>query len=268
MRKGFLWFCQNNTDTDYVKCSIELARSIKRHNKHNDICVVTDEQSRFESEYVDVVKVLKQDDSQGHDIKWANEHKAFGLTPFTHTIKLEADMLWTANTDSWWYMLWQHDLVFSVDCRNYKDEVVRDTTYRKLFVRNSLPNIYNGMTYFRKSQRAMEFFDICAVITRNWSFVRDNVLINCHDPHPSTDVVYALAYRIMDPTMKNLVDYPWFKFIHNKQAIHGFSHMKRHDNYLMPFKLDDRIYLGTQRLSRVWHYVDKKMMEVLDARVF
>ena len=49
----------------------------------------------FQSEYVDVVKVLRQDDSADHDIKWANEYKAFALSPFTHTIKLEADMLWT-----------------------------------------------------------------------------------------------------------------------------------------------------------------------------
>ncbi len=45
------------------------------------------------------------------------------------------------------------------------------------------------------------------------------MLIGCHDPYPSTDVVYALAYRIIDPTQKQLINYPWFKFIHNKPAI-------------------------------------------------
>lgn len=263
-----MWFCQNNADTDYVRCSIELAKSIKKHNKHNSICVVTDEHSKFDSEHVDIIKVLKHDESHDDDIKWSNEYKALTITPFVHTIKLEADMLWTSNTDSWWYMLWQHDLVFSVDCRNYKDETVRDDTYRKLFVRNKLPNVYNGMTYFRKSMTAHRFFKICEAITKNWRYVRENVLINCHDKYPSTDVVYALAYRIMDPTMRHLVDYSWFKFIHNKKAINGLSHIKQHDDYLMPFKLEGKIYVGTQRLSRVWHYVDKKMTEVLDARVF
>lgn len=268
MSRGFVWFCQNNADTDYVRCSMELAKSIKQHNRHNSICVITDEQSKFESEYVDTVKVMRHDQSQDDQIKWANEYKAFQLTPFTHTIKLESDMLWTTNTDSWWYLLWQHDLVFSVNCMNYKDEVVRDNTYRKLFVRNRLPNIYNGMTYFRRSATAKRFFDVCEVITRNWKFVRENILIDCHDPYPSTDVVYALAYRIIDPTSKNLIDYPWFKFIHNKRSIHGLSHIKDHDEYLMPFKLQGKIYAGTQRMGRVWHYVDKKMTEVLNARIF
>ena len=117
MSKGFVWFAQNNDKTDYVKLSIKLARSIKRFNKQNKICVITDEKSKFENKAIDIVKILKQDDSAEHKTKWANECKAFNLTPFTHTIKLESDMLWTINTDWWWYHLWQNDLVFSVDCK-------------------------------------------------------------------------------------------------------------------------------------------------------
>ena len=93
MSKGFLWLAQNNDKTDYVELSIKLAESIKRHNSENKICVITDEKSKFENKFVDVVKVMKQDDSADHEIKWANEYKAFSLTPFTHTIKLESDML-------------------------------------------------------------------------------------------------------------------------------------------------------------------------------
>ena len=58
MSKGFLWFAQNNDSTDYVDLSIKLAQSIKHHNRENKICVVTDEKSKFQSEHVDVVKVL------------------------------------------------------------------------------------------------------------------------------------------------------------------------------------------------------------------
>jgi len=164
MSRGFLWFAQNNSKTDYVELSIKLARSIKKWNRHNTICVVTDAKSKFESEHVDVVKVLKNDDSETHDVKWANEHKAFALTPFTHTIKLESDMLWTINTDWWWNHLWQHNLVFSVNCRNFRDEICTNSAYRNLFKRNALPDIYNGLMYFRKSKKAKKFFDLAAHI--------------------------------------------------------------------------------------------------------
>ena len=259
MSKGFLWFAQNNDNTDYVKISIKLAESIKRHNRENKVCVITDEKSKFENKSVDVVKVLKHDDSADHENKWANEYKAFSLTPFTHTIKLESDMLWTINTDWWWHHLGQHDLVFSVNCLDYKNNVVKDTFYRKLFVRNHLPNIYNGLMYFRKSKNAQKFYNIAESIMKNWQKVRSEMLIGCHDKYPSTDVVFALAYRIMDPTASGLIDYDWFKFIHHKPAINNLTWIKNHNEYLYPNKTGDAIYLGETRVSRVWHYFDKEL---------
>ena len=50
MSRGFLWFCQNNTETDYAKLSVELARSIKKHNRDNNICVVADQNTKLDSE--------------------------------------------------------------------------------------------------------------------------------------------------------------------------------------------------------------------------
>ena len=40
----------------------------------------------------------------------SNEWQVFNLTPFTHTIKLEADMLLDCNIDHWWYHLHQHNI--------------------------------------------------------------------------------------------------------------------------------------------------------------
>ena len=259
MSRGFLWFAQNNSKTDYVELSISLAKSIKRWNKNNQVCVITDEASKFENEHVDVVKVMRQDDSAEHEIKWANEYKTFDMTPFTHTIKLEADMLWTVNTDWWWYHLWQHDLVFSVDCRDYRDNVIKETPYRKLFTRNHLPNIYNGLMYFRRSNKAQQFYNTARDIVKNWADVKTRMLINCHDEYPSTDVVFSLAYRIMDPTSQGLIDYDWFKFIHHKPGVNGTMRTMDQNQYLYPNKTGDAVYIGETRVSRVWHYHDKEL---------
>ena len=264
MSKGFLWFAQNNNTTDYAKLSIELAKSIKKFNRDNNVCVIVDNNTDLKSEYIDRVVVLKDDASANAKTKFANEHKAFRLSPFTHTIKLEADMLFTANTDWWWHHLCQHDLVFAVNCRNYKDKIVKNTPYRRLFQLNHLSDIYNGLTYFRRSERAMKFFDICQSITENWTAVREQLLINCHDLYPTTDVVYALAYRIMDPLNYDLIDYPWFKFIHGKSSVNEITVAADQYNYLYPVKLADRIYLGGKRLDRIWHYHDKKLMDTIN----
>ena len=149
--------------------------------------------------------------------------------------------------------------MFSVDCRDYRDNIVKDTTYRQLFVKNHLPNIYNGLMYFRKSTKAQKFYETAEYIVKNWEEVKSKMLIACHDKYPSTDVVFALAYRMMDPTMQHLIDYEWFKFIHHKPAIHNLNRVKYHNQYLYPNKSGDALYLGETRVSRVWHYHDKEL---------
>lgn len=271
MSKGYIWVCQNNDITDYAELSHTLAKSIKKFNKHNNICVLTDEKTEHSLKAIkeiDMVTVLAQDESADHKIKWANEYKVFSHSPFTHSIKLVADMVWSSNTDWWWYHLWQHDMVFAYDCYNYKNVVVKDSAYRPFHARNILPNIYSDLTFFRKSVPAVQFGNVCKIITQNWEIVKKQMLINCHDEFPSTDVVYALANRIIDPTQIKKIDYPWFKFIHNKRFIHGLGNIRDHKKYLMPTLTNEKIILGAHAVTRPWHYVDKDTMEDMNARIF
>ena len=66
MDRGYVWFALNNSTTDYIELSKELAKSIKKVNQHNKVCVITDKP--VEDELFDFVKVLKQDDSA--DQEW------------------------------------------------------------------------------------------------------------------------------------------------------------------------------------------------------
>ena len=268
MSKGFVWICQNNDSTDYVELSVALAKSIKKHNKENRVCVITDQKTTIKSGEIDVVLRMKEDDSENHEIKWANEYKVFFMSPFTHSIKLAADMLWTTNTDWWWNYLWQYDMVHSVDCYNYKNILVKHKKYRPFHDVNVLQNIYSDLTYFRRSQKAANFGMICQGLTRHWKFVRDNLLINCHDRYPSTDVIYALAQRMQDPTNASMVDFPWFKITHNKKSINGLDHVARNDSYLMPVSVDGKVIHGGHVQTRPLHYVNKDYLSRINARIF
>lgn len=268
MSKGFLWFCQNNDKTDYVELSLSLAKSIKRYNKHNKVCVITDSKTKINSPLIDEVQILGHDESENDDIKWANEYKAFTMSPFKHTIKLAADMLWTANTDWWWNYLCRHELVFSVDCYNYQDKLVRDRTYRPHHDRNQLPNLYSDLTYFRHCSSSRVFGHVCKYLTKNWKTVREQMLIGCHDRYPSTDMVYALAYRIMDPVKRKLINYPWFKMIHNKKAVNKLDRHIDQNSYLLPTLAENKLFLGGYAVTRPWHYVDKHTIKDIYARIF
>jgi len=137
--------------------------------------------------------------------------------------------------------------------------VIKETPYRKLFARNHLPNIYNGLMYFRRSKKAQQFYNTARGIVNNWDYVKTRMLINCHDQYPSTDVVFALAYRIMDPTSEQLIDYDWFKFIHHKPGVNNTMRAKDQNEYLYPNRSGDAVYIGETRVSRVWHYHDKEL---------
>jgi hypothetical protein len=113
--------------------------------------------------------------------------------------------------------------------------------------------------YFRRSTKAQRFYEIAEHIVKNWKQVRTQMLIACHDEYPSTDVVFALAHRIMDPTSRKLVNYYWFKFIHHKPGINNTMNVKDQNNYLYPNRSGDAVYIGETRASRVWHYHDKEL---------
>jgi len=267
-KRGFVWIAQNNTDTDYVECSINLCRSIKSKCTHNQVAVITDKKTKVPAGIFDQVIVLEQDDSEHIEWKMNNEWKVFELSPFTHTIKLEADMLFTKNTDWWWNHLEQHDMVFSFHCRDYQDNLITNSPYRKLFAKNYLPDVYNGLHYFRRSQRAFEFYKICKSITKNWNYVRDNILIGCHDTNPTTDVVYALAAKIQDPTQNSMIKFEWFNFIHGKNKLNPNTiKYDNLNNYLHPQIINGEVFLGGYRIDRIWHYHKKDLLKEINDRI-
>ena len=265
MSSGFVWFAVRNKDVDYIDLSKRLAETIKKHNKENNVCIITDK--KVEHKFFDKVVVLREDLSERETWKLSNECQVFNLTPFTHTIKLEADMVVNDNIDWWWYFLNQHDLIFSRDCFDYKGDTVKDTANRQLWQDNKLPNVYNGLTYFRKSILAKKFYALCTFITMNWKYVAEEILVNCHDKQPTTDVVYSLALKILDPWETTRIEYDWFKFFHNKRSVNSLPSSYDNDTFINPVRCADKYLFGGHSLP-ITHYRNKKLLGEIDARLF
>ena len=60
-------------------------------------------------------------------------------------------MLVLDNIEGVWKFVNDRDLFFTSSVVDYKNRVINNPTYRKMFVANDLPNLYSGMCYFRKS---------------------------------------------------------------------------------------------------------------------
>lgn len=213
--QGYLIVAQNSSQVDYVSCAETLAKTIKYWHPDAKICLLTNEQvgAGWLFDYVHKFPYPLSDNA------YANDWQIFHATPFRETIKLEADMMITSFVDHWWNMLRNRDIVVSTGCRDWKNRVASSRHYRRVFDENNLPDVYNAITYWRRSETAQEFFDTVRNIFENWEEYKK--LLKFPEEVPSTDVVYAMAANIVGPERCTMpfADYP--RIVHMKRYIAG-----------------------------------------------
>lgn len=170
---------------DYEACAWRLADSIKNFHPDAHITILTRD-------------MLPHGDLGGY----ANDWQCFQSSPYRQTIKLEADMLAAGPIDHWWTLFEQRDVVISTGARNFYGNLTKSRKYRKIFDTNNLPDVYNAITYWRLSQTAKQFFDTVRQIFTDWAECR--ALLKFPEETPSTDVVYAMAARIVGEELVTL----------------------------------------------------------------
>jgi len=227
--RGYLIPAIDTESVDYLACAIQLARSIRQWHPDANISAIT--VKRCDDPVFDHVVPLPYGDLGG----FANDWQCFAASPYRQTIKLEADMFVATPIDHWWTLFEKRDVVISQGCKDLTNKPSNNRTYRKLFDNNSLPDVYNAVTYWRLSARAKEFFELVQNIFENWD--RFKTLLKFPDEQATTDVVYAMVAVIMG--------------VENVTLPNGMgpmiTHMKR---YVIPTLTDD----WTQEL--VWEATD------------
>lgn len=214
--QGYLVVAIDRSDTSYTQCAQELARSLKHWHPTAEICLLTNctetvNPKLFRYQHTFPFELV--------DNAWANDWQAWYATPFRETIKLEADMIITSPIDHWWNMLRHRDVVVSTGCRDWKDQPAKSRFYRKLFDTNDLPDVYNAITYWRRSELAQTFFNTVKDIFENWNEFRK--LLKFPEDVPSTDVVYAMAAKIVGPELCTMPFASYPKIVHMKKHIAG-----------------------------------------------
>ena len=216
--RGYLIPAINTHSVDYIACAEQLARSIKTWHPDAKVCLLTDDD--YESTLFDyVVKLPFGDQSADSSWKLNNDWQAGFATPFRQTIKLEADMLITSPIDHWWTMLEHRDIVISTGARDFYDQVVTDRYYRKIFDDNDLPDVYNAVTYWRLSRAAIKFWNLVRAIFEKWEQYK--TLLKFPDEEPTTDVVYAIAAKIIGPDYVTMPFASYPRIVHMKQRLIG-----------------------------------------------
>ena len=200
MTQGYVIIAKNTPDTDYEQCARVLQKSLRAVGDTRSVTIITDISD------------------EGYGPYWG-DHLAYQQSPYDETFKLEADLLVTRPLDSWWKLCYNRDLHIATGTRNYRQQLSTVRHYRQYNDRWNLPDCYNGITYFKKSNLASEFFGTVKCAFENWQTIA-SVSDHYNGGYADTDSAYAHAAAVIGVercTMPNDI----IQWVHMKQRINN-----------------------------------------------
>ena len=261
---GFVTFAQNTTTVDYLRLAYLQAMNIKSVMPQFPYAVIVDSNTAkqitdAQRQVFDYVIELSEDyNAQGSEWKLANECQVYDYTPFEETIKLESDLLFTRSIEHWLPAFRLRDMVISSGCKDYTGKLSHDRFYRRLFDDNELPDVYNGLMYFKRSDTAEHFFNIAKKINNNWPSIRDSALRKCNEEYPSTDVLYAITAQVVGREHCTLPSLEFINFIHMKPHIQNWHNVENWTKMIMHEHEGDMIRINNLNQYDPVHYYDKQ----------
>jgi hypothetical protein len=154
--------------------------------------------------------------------------------------------------EHWWDILSINDVVVSNKIRNFKGEISNVRVYRRFIDDNELPDCYNAITYFKKSDTAKQFFDIVRNVFENWEQYK--AILKCNPQEEvSTDWAYALACHIVGVEKTMLPKFDELSMVHMKQFVNEVP-SEDWTNTLVYELLPDTIRINTYPQYYPFHY--------------
>ena len=235
MNKGFVIMAQDTETTSYTKCAETLKKSILRVMPDSNVTIITTD-------------MLPHGNLGG----FANDWQVYEASPYDYTIKLEADMYIPRNIDHWWDVFKYRDVVVSSTIRNFKQEISDVRVYRRFIDDNNLPDVYNAITYFKKSDVAKQFFSIVKDIFDNWDEYKK--ILKCNQTElVTTDWVYSIACHIMGVEKTTMPTFTEMSMVHMKSFVNNSVTDNWTDTFVYEC-LPDQIRVQTVPQQYPFHY--------------
>lgn len=208
MTRGFVIMAQDTEKVSYTNCAKALELSIKRVMPDANVTIITTDM------------LPHGDQAPNSDWKLINDWQVYEASPYDETIKLEADMFIPRDISHWFDILSVQDVVVCSKIRNYKGNISNIRVYRKFIDDNNLPDVYNAITYFKKSDTAEQFYKIVRDVFENWEEYK--AILKCKSTEEATtDWAYAIACHIIGVEKTTLPKFDELSMTHMKQFISG-----------------------------------------------
>lgn len=259
--RGILLYANNNSKCNYVKQAYALALSIKIKNANEKVALLTSGDVEHDSVFDHIIKVpVNSNISHLHAESRANMYQ---LSPFNETIVMDVDMLVTHGLEQYWNYLKRYSLFFTTNVKTFRGENINDTVYRKTFIENNLPNVYNAFYYFKKDRIAYDFFNLQQTILADWKEYYRKFAPKRTQKWPSMDVTSAMALKIMgieDQTTDKKDD--TITFVHLKTRIQNFlkSPNSIAEMFNQTIDLKGNVFIGNFRQANIVHYVEDNLL--------
>ena len=253
---GFVTFAKNTDDVDYLNLAYLQCLNVKATQTNNQYCVIVDQKTNElvtdrHREVFDYVISMPDDSRPFHQ-----EPQVFWLSPFKETIKLESDLLFTRSIDHWWTAFRLKNVCLSIGAKMSRGLNGTVRKYRELFDANELPDVYNGLMYFRYSQEAMAFFNAARYIQDSWTYVQPT-LKKCFEENPSTDVLYGLTALMVGEENVTMPSMDFINFVHMKSGFNGWSDSRSWVDTVMSERDGDVMRINNLNQYSPVHYYDK-----------
>jgi hypothetical protein len=204
------------------------------------------------------------DQAPDSDWKLINDWQVYEASPYDETIKLEADMFLPRSIEHWFDILSINDVTLCTKIRNYKGELSDTRVYRKFIDDNNLPDIYNAITYFKKSDTAEKFYGIVRNVFENWEEYKE--ILKCNPTEEATtDWVYAIASHIVGVEKTTLPNFDELSMTHMKQFVSSTATENWTDTLVYEL-LPDVLRVHTYSQEYPFHYHSKSFSDKIIER--
>jgi len=225
MSFGYLIVVSDSDKHDYHQMAYLLALSIKRTQKagYDNVALVTDSETaieKFKNSWVfDKVEFWNKKDY------WDGRSYMNKISPWKHTVCLDADMLMLRDTSHWIdFFVENCDLYIASKVLTYRNEVIQQDYYRKGYKENNLPTLYSAYTFFKKESFVTHrFFELAQAITEKKDDFK-NVFLEKYKPKEmGTDEIFSLAAHLLDleDQISHQLMFP--RFVHMKPKIQNIN---------------------------------------------
>lgn len=262
--KGFVVIAQNNDSDDYLKMAYMLALNLKiTQSEHTNLTVIKSPDMNVPEHYAavfDQVIDLPVDDATDDEWKIQNKWQVYQLSPYDHTLYVDADMYFPVDFSPVWSMLEGRPFAITTKAKNYRGEALTSRLYRRAFDHAGLDDVYSAMVYFEKGPETEEVFTRLRDVYHNWEIFRGMYAYNL--PNKSTgDLAFAVTLQTLFKA-HIYTEFPGGDFVHLKmRAQNGdnFHYMREDWTFHMHYQIleDGGLTINEFKQNYPVHYVDK-----------